>query len=313
MPYKPKGTVFEVDMEYKIRKKNFYVSYRHVNWSMGAPCCVSDATYAAPPTPIERLHYHNMYEMGVCIEGRGEYQICDRLYHFKQGDVVFVNRFTPHFSNSESGHPAKWKMVFFDSANIMRYAGMIDPYQASSIANAELCFSGVFEPQEHPELTDFITKTTELAQTQDELTDLSIAFCIGNFILECLRYLKQHPVTDMPAQIDNKNYHKICPAVDMISCHISNSKMISEQALAELCKMSVSTLRRLFKKYIGLAPKAYINNARMAYAEYLIRSTNLTVLEISNEIGYSEVVGFNRIFKATFGMTPSEYRKHVGT
>ena len=90
---------------------------------------------------------------------------------------------------------------------------------------------------------------------------------------------------------------------------MANAGMIEEQVLADLCKMSVSNLRRLFLKCTGLSPKAYIKNTRMSYAEYLIINTDMTVIKIAGEVGYSEVSGFNRTFKATFGMSPTDYRK----
>ena len=298
-------------MEYKIRNKKLYTRYRPLTFIKGEPYCVTSTKHPEPAAPIEKLHYHNMYEIGICTDGCGEYQVNDKLYRFKKGDIVFICHFIPHNSNSENGHPAKWKMIFFDPVKLMRRVGMLDTDQWSAIANADCLFSGIFAPDEHPRLTDFVKKIIELSETQDECTDLSIAFHVGSFIIECTRYLKTHSISDKPLAIDNKNYYKISPAIDMINSHMSNSKMVEEESLANLCKMSVSNLRRLFKTYTGFSPKAYINNARMTWAEYLVRETDMSIVKISNTIGYSEVAGFNRIFKATFGMSPKEYRNKV--
>lgn len=296
-------------MKYEIRKKKFYLNYRHVNWTGGEPYWVTDATYAAPSDPVDKLHYHNMYELGICVDGSGEIHINDRIYHFKKGDVQFISHYVPHFSNSDPASPARWKLIFFDPAKLMQHGGILDPEKAISVADADLPFSGIFAPDEYPKLTEFIKKILNLAETQDEYTDISIAFFVGSFFIECKRYLNAHPATDKPFKVNKSSYYKITPAIDTITGHMSNSEMLEENVLAQKCNMSVSSLKRLFKKYTGFSPKAYINNTRMAYAEYLIINTNMTVLKISNEVGYSEVSGFNRIFKATFGLTPSEYRK----
>ena len=297
-------------MEYKIINKRLHLKYSNVRWTSDAPYWVSNATYAAPAKPIETLHYHNMYEMGVCMEGSGEFQINDKLYHFKKGDIVFVNHYTPHFSNSDKGYPARWKVVFFEPVRLMQLAGMLDPDKALMTANIDLKFSGIFSPDEYPELTEFIKKTIKLSEIQDEYTDISIAFTIGNFIVSCSRYAKTHPIESAPLMIKKNNYRRIDPAIGAINNHMSNPEMIKENALAALCCMSVPNLRKLFIKYTGLSPKAYINKTRMSYAEYLLQNTNMTVLEIASKVGYSEVSGFNRIFKLTFGMSPSEYRKN---
>ena len=295
-------------MNYEINKRKLYIKYKYVSWASGEPYWVSNATFYAPAEPIDSLHYHNMYETGICMEGCGEYQINNRVYSFQKGDIVFVNQFTPHNSNSKQGYPAKWKIVFFDPVRLMQLAGMLDPEKNFLNAEYDMPFSGVFSPDEHPQLTDFIRNIIALAEVQDEFTDMTMAFSIGNFIIACKRYLKTHEISTKSFTVSKSNYHKITPAVSMISSHMSNSKMIEEEALAKLCKMSVSNMRRLFKKHTGLSPKAYINNTRMSYAEYLVSNTDMTVLKIANEVGYSEVSGFNRIFKATFGVSPSDYR-----
>lgn len=296
-------------MEYQVRKDTLYTKYTHVSWASGAPYWVSNATYTEPATPITRLHYHNMYEIGMCVEGCGEYQINDRVYNFKAGDIVFVNHFTPHYSNSQSGYPAKWKIVFFDPIRVMQLAGMLDPDKALLTARFDIPFNGVFSPDEYPLLTSFINKIIEQVEIKDEYTDINMAFSIGNFIIECTRYFKAHPSSKNETTMSKNQYHKITPAISTINAHMANTAMVEETALAKLCKMSVSNFRRLFKEYTGLSPKGYINNTRMAYAEYLLTNTNMTVLKIANDVGYSEVSGFNRIFKITFGMSPSSYRK----
>ena len=298
-------------MEYEIRKKKLYSKYSHVHWAGDEPYWVSDASYAAPSHPIEMLHYHNMYEMGICMNGRGEYQIKERLYRFKAGDIVFVNRFTPHNSNSDYGYPAHWTVVFFDPLRLMRFARMLDPDMALQMANLDISFSGVFSHDENPALTKFIKTVISETKIQDDYTDASVAFAIGTFMIACTRYIKEHPKDSEPITIENHAYHRIAPAIHTIDAHMSNAAVINETALAELCNMSVANFRRQFKMNTGLSPKSYINKTRMTYAEYLISNTDMNIAKIAYEVGYSEISGFNRIFRATFSTSPSEYRKKI--
>lgn len=296
-------------MEYEIRTKKLYLNYSPVRWAEGAPYWVSNASYSAPAKPIEKLHYHNMYEIGICVAGKGEFQINDKLYRFSEGDISFVTHYTPHYSNSDQGYPARWKVVFFDPIRLMQLAGMLDPEKALMTANIDIPFSGVFSPDENTDLTKFVRNIIKQTETRDEYTDAALAFSIGSFIIACARYTKTHQISEKATIINRQHYHKIAPAIAIINVHMTNSAMIKEDALAEVCKMSVPNMRRLFIKYTGLSPKVYINRTRMSYAEYLLMNTDMTILNIANEVGYSEVSGFNRIFASTFGMTPSSYRK----
>ena len=53
----------------------------------------------------------------------------------------------------------------------------------------------------------------------------------------------------------------------------------------------------------------YINIKRIEDSLTLLKSTNLTVLDIATKCGFNSTASFNKIFKKTTGITPKEYRK----
>ncbi len=83
----------------------------------------------------------------------------------------------------------------------------------------------------------------------------------------------------------------------------------STQELATHTPYSYSRLSTLFKQYVGTTIVDYMNSKKMVYAKRLLKTTNYTTLQISEQIGYSSLSSFNHLFKDTFAMTPSEYRK----
>ncbi len=66
---------------------------------------------------------------------------------------------------------------------------------------------------------------------------------------------------------------------------------------------------RTFKKYTGMTMTQFLNNRRMELAKVYLCSTKMTVVAISEELGYQYPYRFNQVFKETFHMTPKEYRK----
>lgn len=83
----------------------------------------------------------------------------------------------------------------------------------------------------------------------------------------------------------------------------------STQELATHTPYSYSRLSTLFKQYVGMTIVDYMNGKKMVYAKRLLKTTNFTTLQISEQIGYSSLSSFNHLFKDTFAITPSEYRK----
>lgn len=83
---------------------------------------------------------------------------------------------------------------------------------------------------------------------------------------------------------------------------------LSLKALSNRFFISESYINRLVKKEVGMSAKAYINKLRMTTAaKELIRSNN-PIHEISEKVGITDINYFCRLFKATYNMTPLEYR-----
>ncbi|NCB56350.1 MAG: AraC family transcriptional regulator [Gammaproteobacteria bacterium] len=78
--------------------------------------------------------------------------------------------------------------------------------------------------------------------------------------------------------------------------------------LAQQARISEFHFTRLFKKAMGLPPSQYHIRLRLDQARKLLRETDLTILEITNAVGYSNPSHFARLFRKETGLTPREYR-----
>ena len=78
--------------------------------------------------------------------------------------------------------------------------------------------------------------------------------------------------------------------------------------LAEQAKISEEHLSRQFKKEVGTTLGSYIADMRTKKAAELLKTTQLSISEISMYVGYSDSNYFVKVFKKRYGMTPSAYR-----
>ena len=104
----------------------------------------------------------------------------------------------------------------------------------------------------------------------------------------------------------DKNKQIIKPAIDYITSDYSNE--ITLNLLAQKCMMSVTNFRRIFKTVYGVSPIEYLIKMRLDRAKQLLLHTTLTIGEISQLCGFSEVSYFSRTFKKRYNKTPLEYR-----
>lgn len=81
--------------------------------------------------------------------------------------------------------------------------------------------------------------------------------------------------------------------------------------LAELVNLSSSRFRHLFKEETGETLAQYLRARRLERAEFLLRTTFLSIKEIKKAAGLSAMAHFVQYFKQRYGATPSAYRKRL--
>lgn len=88
---------------------------------------------------------------------------------------------------------------------------------------------------------------------------------------------------------------------------------LSLAALARRAGMSSSCFSRWFRERTGITPHAFIIEARVAHAKELLRTSELSLLEVALAVGFSSQSCLNVTFRRRAGMTPVEYRQQVST
>ncbi len=84
---------------------------------------------------------------------------------------------------------------------------------------------------------------------------------------------------------------------------------LNVNALAERLNVNRSTLLRIFRKKMDMAPSEYIGQLRLQNAVTLLKQTLSPIREIADRSGFQDVNYFCRIIKSHTGLTPSELRK----
>ncbi len=81
--------------------------------------------------------------------------------------------------------------------------------------------------------------------------------------------------------------------------------------LALLVHLSASRFRHLFKEETGLSINQYLRERRLERAEILLRTTFLSIKEVTLEVGVRSTSRFVLHFKEKYGVTPSAYRRRL--
>ena len=105
---------------------------------------------------------------------------------------------------------------------------------------------------------------------------------------------------------DNKIFSAIC---EYIKEHYQYNLTLNE--VASEFGYSPQYLSRMFQMYTGSTFLTYLNSIRLNSAFKQVMSTDLSIITIAENNGFANVKSLNKLFKETYGLTPSAYRKSI--
>lgn len=234
------------------------------------------------------LHYHRHYEVILNLEGEGMERIGSREYPFFPGSIHIIPPEVPHQKRAEGG----FRDIYFRT----------DILSFDSVSLQEL-----------PSGQTPLILQDDGDKTMEKLLSILLA-----------RYLK----AGKNDRIVNSMYHTILqlldewykkeafdPLIDRIIHSITISFNDPEFSVTEALLetgFSKDYIRRCFHAATGVTPNAYLTQIRMNYAAQLLsqkESLNLSMGDIASMCGYYDARYFSRIFKKTFGVSPSAYKQ----
>ena len=119
------------------------------------------------------------------------------------------------------------------------------------------------------------------------------------FLMECTQ-----AVTSVKKAEENPIIKKVCLYVDE-----NLAQDISLETAADFAGVSSFYLSKLFKEEKGETFINFISDKRLEKSRQLLEQTELSIKEITAEVGYNDQNYFSRIFKSKYGLSPKEYRK----
>lgn len=155
------------------------------------------------------------------------------------------------------------------------------------------------------ELLKNINKILTISDNKDSSNnELLILNLISNFLLEFLKI--ETKISLLKKSVHNFEIFEITDFIDSNIC--SNITVLSLQKKFFLNKNNII---KLFLIYTGKYPSEYILEKKLQKAcEYLL-TTNKKITTISNELSFSSISTFSKIFKKKYSLAPSKFRKSI--
>lgn len=262
---------------------------------------------------VSYLHYHQHFELGLCISGSGVCQIEDSLYTFSEGDVEIAFPYQRHLSKSTGNTPSVWYWANIDVSEVLSRAGFTALEQFQHWMQYEMGLCGIIDKTKYLPICINVKNIFHLLHSEEN-TFLHPQQTLANALLELILQLCEASRSLPKLTLHTKNFaENLTPALSYISEEIQNGNIPKVVELPALCNMSPANFRKIFFKTMGLSPKEYISRCCIHRAKKLLAYTSMPVSQIASEIGYENISGFNRCFLQLTQMSPTKFRQMINT
>ena len=240
-------------------------------------------------------HEHSHWELFVIMSGEICHNINGKEELLKKGDVCLIRPVDKHSLKLKRKQKDNYQHInfMFSDEFARKILGVYDCYE--EVLNEKESIHFALDASDISMIYDKTLLAQNLSRQKYEMSTKAIVSRI------LVKFFEQRTLFD-------SEYPEW---LNEFMIYINNPDVFgkSTRDLAKYTPYSYSRLTTLFKQYVGVTIVDYVNEKRMIYAKRLLRTTKLTTLQISEMIGYNSLSSFNHLFKDTYGVTPTEYRK----
>lgn len=238
---------------------------------------------------LTKRHQHACYEIHIVKTGEITYIVDDTSYTLSSGNFLLLPPYTLHQSQQLHSGTSMICITFYTTE------------KADILPNMAQCVHGEMSRSVQDCIRLMISEHTHGQHAYSQL----VASAVAQALILLWRICgTQNSLSSKRRTSENPRLNL---AMQYIQDNIDHAPTVSE--VSAYCNMSAKQLTRLFMLTKNMTPSEYIRSLRISRIETLLKSTNLSLHDISEQMHFSSEYYFNTFFRQYSGMPPGEFRK----
>lgn len=255
----------------------------------------------------------------------GELFVCEeeQVYHLQKGDCFLFEPHKHHFGTI----PSEYHLIYIHFRHSrIRDVQIDDPAWREQVRERNKQWLTTAHISEVPDRTVRIPKQVRLqdplafssvcelankavacANTRFENYDVLCAGRVNELFVELYRRFASKCFADSDG--GTCGFAVINRVIDYLNANYAH-KLTGQQIASEM-SYHFDYLNQLFRKHLDTSVFRMLENIRIEHAKILLRTTALTLDQISFNVGYENASYFSKVFKKNTGIAPSRYRSRL--
>lgn len=281
-----------------------------LNWDKFMPILKKDKFYLTPHYKYKEvpLHDHSFLELSYITRGTIEHTLDGQVTTLSPGDYLIVDYGSRHSYKSLDGNP-------IENIDCLFLPELLDPVLKGTkslrmLLEHYLLHFNIQALVQNPARMVFhdhngqILKLLNLIAEEAQKREAGYVALIRCYLIEIL-LLTMRRLDDARVAATGQDIGAL------IIAYVAEHYMepLTLQELASRLNYSLPYISKRFKNDVGVSFVNYLQNYRVMQGCRLLSSSNKTISEIAEMVGYHDVKFFSEIVKRITGLSPADFRR----
>lgn len=250
------------------------------------------------------FHSHEGYELYFLLEGSGNYVCEGCLYPLQGNDLIMVEAHEIHKAAPRTGAVYNRTVINFLPEFLLPGSRM-KLLEMFSKSNPPERRHLLLHDREHGFIYRLLERMDEEYTAKEPGYEQVLQIYLNRLLTAIYRLSSDSQ--SRPALAASPVNTKVEALVQYLSRHYAEDIVLND--LAKTFYIDPYYLCHLFKRTTGESIRQFIHYTRIHHAKQYLLSTDWSIADVANKVGFNSISYFSYIFKRQEGLTPQAYRK----
>ena len=259
-----------------------------------------------------RMNRHNYCELLYLHSGEITYQVENRSYPMKEGDLFVISGTLPH-RIANYGKSQVHAVVLYFLPDLIRAhdpsgedAEYLMPFlvQDSTFPHVVLAKTGL--PRQ---VFDLIQRAQAELPGKFNRSRLSVRTYLKMILVLLVNHYAKFRSSAPVFSQKQRNLDRLQPVFDLVDKRYADQITVDDAAAS--IHMSKSHFMRFFRQATGQPFVVFLNQFRVAKAQKILATTDHSIAEVGQEAGFCNQSYFGLVFRRLTSLTPREYKQRL--
>ena len=259
------------------------------------------------PRYVRTVHWHDFFELEFVLKGQAIHMLNGKAYPIKPGSLYLLTPADLHtiIPDPSCDDPVISVMNISFTDALVSDSSFVEIQMLPTPLIAEATGKN-FDDLKY--LSDFILEAAKLEGPHAKDILMHSFYTIIFMFLRLYHLQHSDRIANTGIDVNDREIDYIRNAIAYIRYNFQKPD-ISVSSIASAINLSPNYFGTIFKRHMKKNCLSFVKDMRMDFAKSLLQNTSLTVAEIAQKCGYTNLPYFVCDFRKTFGNPPQKYRE----